>query len=202
MRAKRTKSGFRKRVVKRTKKRKEKREQKERNELGQFKEGNKAAFKPINWKTVNGLIGIGATMEEIGHVLEVSPETIRVRCLEEQKEPFLDYYKKHNSGFKLRLRRLQIHSAEGEKSVREVVKKNADGTIVKWEEEYYLRLPSIPIQIWLGKNFLGQADKMESRLVEDLIPEEEVVWRVTRRRDIEPEPSSSTNIEDAIHEEE
>lgn len=204
----RTKTGPRKKIVKRRRKPRPRPveedlslvDQNRDPQSGKFTTGNKAAFKNINWRTVNGLIGIGATMEEIGHVIGISAETLRVRCLAEHDEPFLEYYKKHNSGFKIRLRRLQIHSAEGEKGVRKMVRKDQDGNVTTWEEEYYLRLPSVPVQIWLGKNYLGQSDKMETRQIEDLVPEEEVVWRVTRRRDIKPGPSS--DMEDAILEEE
>ena len=91
--------------------------------------------KEVDWETVNKLCGIHCTGEEIASVLEVSYDTLQRRCQEKHDCGFADYYKKASSNGKISLRRQQYAVA---------MKGN------------------VSMLIWLGKNWLGQTDKVET----------------------------------------
>jgi len=72
-----------------------------------------------------------------------------------------DFLEQHRNVGKVSLRRRQWMSAMGEKSlVTRTVTKNGETNTTETEE--YILLPSVPMQIWLGKNMLGQKDKVEA----------------------------------------
>ena len=89
----------------------------------------------IDFKLVQKLCEIQCTGEEIASVLGVSYSTLKRRIQECGYGNFEQYYKKNSQVGKASLRRMQWGSA---------VKGN------------------VPMQIWLGKQFLGQRDKTEN----------------------------------------
>jgi hypothetical protein len=72
------------------------------------------------------------TLEEIAHVLDVSEDTVERWCKRAYELGFADTYKKFSAWGKTSLRRYQFEAA-----------KKGNPTI----------------QIWLGKQYLGQTDK-------------------------------------------
>ncbi|WPY01511.1 hypothetical protein Trichorick_01424 (plasmid) [Candidatus Trichorickettsia mobilis] len=89
----------------------------------------------IDFKLVQKLCEIQCTGEEIASVLGVSYDTLVRRIKEQGYDNFAEYYKKNSQVGKASLRRMQWGSA-------------AKG--------------NVPMQIWLGKQFLGQKDKIET----------------------------------------
>jgi len=79
-----------------------------------------------------GMVEIFCTQDEICSIYEISEDTLDRRLKEYGYANFADFYKKHSGVGKQSLRRLQWNSAK-------------EG--------------SIPMQIWLGKQALGQSDK-------------------------------------------
>lgn len=92
----------------------------------------------IDWPTVEGLCKIHCTGEEIAAIINVSYDTLERAIKREKKSDFADYYKKHSSSGKASLRRRQFKSALD------------DGNVT--------------MQIWLGKQYLGQTDKSDLNL--------------------------------------
>lgn len=90
--------------------------------------------KEIEKKTFENLCGIFCTEEEIADVFECSIDTINRWCKETYGETFAETYKKKNAKGKVSLRRFQFKAAE---------KGNPT------------------MQIWLGRQYLGQTDKRE-----------------------------------------
>jgi hypothetical protein len=82
---------------------------------------------------------ICCTQEEICGIYGICADTLDARLKERGFDNFSDFYKRHAGKGKMSLRRLQWQSAQ-------------DG--------------SVPMQIWLGKNWLGQTDKVESEILE------------------------------------
>lgn len=78
---------------------------------------------------------ICCTQDEICGIYGISEDTLDRRLKERGFDNFADFYKKHAGQGKTSLRRLQWNAAK-------------DG--------------SVPMMIWLGKNWLGQTDKQES----------------------------------------
>ena len=89
----------------------------------------------VNWGIAENLASIQATGEEIAHVMGFSYDTLEKRIREEFNCSFTEWYSIHSSKGKVSLRRLQYKSAQ-------------DG--------------SVPMQKWLGQQWLGQSDKIES----------------------------------------
>jgi Zn-dependent peptidase ImmA (M78 family) len=88
----------------------------------------------IDLETLNKLIGIQCTAEEIASYFEVSIDTIDRRLQEAYNMGFAEYFKQNKGKGKVSLRRAQFQSA-------------IDGNTT--------------MQIWLGKNWLNQTDKQE-----------------------------------------
>jgi DNA-binding CsgD family transcriptional regulator len=88
------------------------------------------------------LAGFGCTNEEIAAALNVSADTIEQR--------FSGAIKKGKLNFHTSLRRLQARSAMGYWT------EDAETGRRKYIE------PSVTMQIWLGKQYLGQVDKIEN----------------------------------------
>lgn len=118
-----------------------------------FKKGNKVAEKQIDWNEADKLRRIGCTCEEIVSVLGVSWSTMERKCKAEFNMPFDEYVKRGNQNFKVSLRRLQARGAQG---YTEIIR-DEEGNII--ERRY--NPPNVTMQIWLGKQFLGQKDKQE-----------------------------------------
>ena len=91
------------------------------------------------------MLRINATGEEIAKVLGVDYDTIANHCKKEKGMLFSDYIKKGLSEYKISLRRLQLRSAIG----------------IKDDKNNYTMKPSVTMQIWLGKQYLGQSDKQD-----------------------------------------
>lgn len=92
----------------------------------------------IDEKMFENLCAIQCTEEEIAGVFSCSIETINRWCKENYGETFVEVYKKHSQYGKASLRRMQFKLAE----------KNPG------------------MAIFLGKNWLGQTDKVEQTVME------------------------------------
>ena len=90
----------------------------------------------IDKNQFEALCAVQCTLEEISAFFGVSFDTIERWCKREYKENFADVFKKASTAGKMSLRRLQWKSAR-------------DGNIT--------------MQIFLGKQWLGQTDKVEQK---------------------------------------
>ena len=88
----------------------------------------------IDWELFERLCSIMCTEVEIAEIFECSVDTIERACKRKYRETFADTYKKKSSKGKMSLRRKQFEIAM-----------NGHPTML----------------IWLGKQHLGQQDKME-----------------------------------------
>jgi hypothetical protein len=88
----------------------------------------------IDFTTVDKLCQIQCTQEEIASVLNVSVDTLERRCKEINSITFAEYSAQKRQGGKMSLRRKQMEVAMA-----------GDKTLL----------------VWLGKQYLGQADKQE-----------------------------------------
>lgn len=91
-------------------------------------------LKQIDQSTFEELCKIQCTLVEIAGVLRVSEDTVERWCKRTYKESFAEAYKKHSAEGRTSLRRAQFRMAE----------KNP------------------ALAIWLGKQYLGQSDKVET----------------------------------------
>lgn len=101
----------------------------------------------IDENQVTDLAGFGATNEEIASALGISEDTLTRR--------FADAIKKGKLNFYTSLRRLQARSAMGYWTT--------DGNTGRRK---YIE-PSVTMQIWLGKQYLGQTDRIENEVSMD-----------------------------------
>lgn len=108
-------------------------------------------YQNINIDDLKELCSIGCTMREIVSVLQYDDETISKAIKIATGLTWKEFFKEHANGFKMSLRRLQMRSAEGDYDI---------------DNKKYNVMPSVAMQIWLGKQFLGQKDKHET-LIED-----------------------------------
>jgi hypothetical protein len=91
-------------------------------------------FKTIDLEQLNKLIGLQCTGEEVASYFNIDYDTLNRIVQDEYSMSYSDYYKQKKGMGKVSLRRAQYQSA-------------MDGNIT--------------MQIWLGKNWLGQSDKQE-----------------------------------------
>lgn len=91
----------------------------------------------IDMDQLKSMVEIQCTAEECAQVLGVSSDTIDRRLKEKTGQGFAEFYKKHSAGGKASLRRFQWKSAQG---------------------------GNVSMQIWLGKQMLGQTDKSETEV--------------------------------------
>lgn len=82
------------------------------------------------------LCGIHCTLTELADFFDCSEDTVERWCKREYGETFAEVYKKKSGRGKMSLRRLQWRSAEN---------------------------GNVTMQIWLGKQWLGQSEKVETR---------------------------------------
>ena len=120
----------------------------------------------IDWKKIDSMCQIQCLQEEIASVMGVSLDTIERRCLEEHKVTFAEYFKQKRKGGRASLRRSQWMMAQ----------KNP------------------ALAIFLGKNYLGQSDKMEQTTKEALSTETEAQL-IERLKSIETNLSTG-NLKD------
>lgn len=88
----------------------------------------------IDQETFEGLCKIQCTLNEIACVFNCSEDTVQRWCQRTYESTFADAHKKHSQEGKASIRRLQYKSANG---------------------------GNVTMQIWLGKQYLGQRDKQE-----------------------------------------
>lgn len=86
----------------------------------------------IDWKVFDRLCHWQCTLEEIAQWFDCSPDTIERAVKREKEMGFAEYFKKRSAGGKSSLRRAQFRKA--------------------------IKGGSVPMQIWLGKQYLGQRD--------------------------------------------
>ena len=89
----------------------------------------------IDFEIVENLCSIHCTGEEIASVLGVDYDTLVARVKETYNMNFSDYIEQKKAGGKASLRRRQWATADG---------------------------GNVTMQIWLGKQYLGQSDKQET----------------------------------------
>jgi len=98
----------------------------------------------IDWGTVDRLLMIACTGEEIASYLGVNYDTLNSHCKKEKLCDFSEYIKNGiNKTFKVSLRRAQRTMALG----------------VQDSNGAWLEKPNVSMLIWLGKQTLGQTDK-------------------------------------------
>ena len=95
---------------------------------------------PKEWESVNYMCMIHCTGEEIAGVLGIDYDTLNRNCKEQKGMFFSEYIKQHQCGGKMSLRRAQWKSAES---------------------------GNVSMQIWLGKQWLGQKDAQEISISSD-----------------------------------
>ena len=103
-----------------------------------------------DWNTVEKLCSLHCTGEEIAGILDIDYDTLNTRIKEKYDYGFSDYFKKHSAYGKISLRRKQYEVATS---------------------------GSVPMLIWLGKQYLGQKDKHENT---DDDADNQVVMKVVR----------------------
>ena len=91
----------------------------------------------INQEHFEGMCRIQCTKDEMCAIFQVHEETLTKWCHATYSVGFSDIYKKLSSTGKMSLRRQQFKSAEA---------------------------GNITMQIWLGKQYLGQTDKVEEKI--------------------------------------
>lgn len=87
--------------------------------------------KEVDWDKVDKMCAIHCTGEEQASLLDMSYDTLERRCREEKGVSFAEYFKQKAADGKMSLRRKQFTTAM-----------NGNTSML----------------IWLGKNWLGQAD--------------------------------------------
>lgn len=90
----------------------------------------------IDWEEFDRLCEFQCTLLEIASWLKCSDRTVERRVEEEKGMGFVDYYKIASAGGKRSLRRKQFEIAEA---------------------------GNVGMCIWLGKQYLGQSDKIEEK---------------------------------------
>lgn len=111
----------------------------------------------VNYEIAEKLAAINCTQDEIATVLGVSVTRL------ERDEQFRDIYQKAHTRAKESLRRLQWEKAQGQATK---FLRNDDGRLVLDEKgravvEIPGFAPDTTMQIWLGKQYLGQTDKVD-----------------------------------------
>ncbi len=97
--------------------------------------GGQPPTKEIKWEALEALLNMQGTAEECGAVLGVSADTLDRRVREKYGVTFAEYSREKRAAGRMSLRRAQWVTATQNKN------------------------PAM--QIWLGKNMLGQTDKQE-----------------------------------------
>lgn len=109
----------------------------------------------IDWKVVDGLCKCFCTKQEIAGVLGVHEDTLGARIEEEFGRNFSAYFEQKSAAGRVSLRHKQFDMA---------------------------MRGNVAMQIWLGKQWLGQRDKVEQLMASD--PLEELVSEFRKRNEI------------------
>ena len=96
-----------------------------------------APKKKISFEELKKLCVLQCTLEEVAGWFDVDEDTVNARIKEKFGFTYSVFYKKHSQGGKVSLRRLQFKSAEK---------------------------GNVTMLIWLGKQWLGQKDRIEKSL--------------------------------------
>lgn len=105
--------------------------------------------KDIDWKKLDAMCKIMCTEDEIASILEMSIQSLNEKIKAEKGKTFFDYYKEKSAEGKMSLRRSQYSAAIGRAMVIEDGEVKEKGTN-----------PNITMQIWLGKQLLGQKEQV------------------------------------------
>jgi hypothetical protein len=106
---------------------------------------------PIDWNLVSQLCHIQCTGPEISAVTNIDEDTFTNRCKTDNGCEFSEYIKKHSQNGKASLRR-----AQWKKAIGQPAQYDDDGNKIVDEVR-----PDTAMQIFLGKNMLGQTDRQE-----------------------------------------
>ena len=87
----------------------------------------------VDWKMLTKMAAIQCTGEEMASLLDIDYDTLQRACKRDHGIKFADWIGQKRLGGRSSLRKLQYNSAQG---------------------------GNITMQIWLGKNWLGQTDKL------------------------------------------
>lgn len=99
--------------------------------------GRPSKMELINKLQFEEMCNIQCTKDEICAIFQIDEKTLTKWCQETYNVGFSDIYKTKSSGGKMSLRRKQFQSAEN---------------------------GNVTMQIWLGKQYLGQTDKVEEKV--------------------------------------
>ena len=94
---------------------------------------NKIELTEDEWTKAEQMAHIQCTGEEIAAILDINYDTLLARLKDRGWPTFSDWYKKYSAGGKMSLRRRQFRTSETNPTM----------------------------QIWLGKQYLGQKDSMD-----------------------------------------
>ena len=108
-------------------------------------------YHDVDVEELKKLCSIGCTQKEVEAVTGFQQKMIDKHLREYLGMTWGEFFRENAEGFKMSLRRMQYKSAMGDKDE---------------EGNKYNIVPSVPMQIWLGKQFLGQKDKHE-QVIED-----------------------------------
>lgn len=103
----------------------------------------------IDWTNLDKLGQLQCTQEEIAWYFDISVDTLDRACKREHNKSFADYLKEKRGKGRIRLRQKQMEMALG---------------------------GSVPLLIWLGKQYLGQSDKIEEKV--EATTASEIVYKV------------------------
>lgn len=91
----------------------------------------------LDFNSLDSLCGLQCTLSEIASFFHCSEDTVERRIKKQFKMTFAEYYRQKAGTGRISLRRLQFKAAQ-------------DG--------------SVSMMIWLGKQWLGQSDKIEEKV--------------------------------------
>jgi hypothetical protein len=105
----------------------------------------------IDPETVEGMASFGASIEDVADFLEVSRDTV--------ERHFAAIFHKHKAGKRIKLQQAQFLSAIGrEPRAARPANPETGEPAVSGRIGYH---PSVKMQMWLGKQWLGQSEKVE-----------------------------------------
>jgi hypothetical protein len=117
----------------------------------------------LDWELIDKLSALMCSEKEIAYACNCSTQTLRNRCVAEKGCKIGEYIREHMQQGLISLRRLQWASAQGQEGVPFTDKNGApifdkNGRI-QWRMPPMA--PQYQMQIFLGKNYLGQSDRQE-----------------------------------------
>lgn len=115
-------------------------------------------FSDSDWENIEKLCSLMCTADEIAYFMGVSIDTLSRRILEAHGCTFADYHKKHSVNAIVSLRRAQWQNA-------------LDGNAT--------------MQIWLGKQYLGQKNNLDVALEQRPSTDIRLAWKAIELKDID-----------------